>query len=127
MFGIVAATLHAETCRTSDVPSISAQVRQAEELGEVLGTFQTRAGCFSAWGERLRNGQTDEGKHLACVTRQGVLGDYQTDLRALDLQAADGLCLRINACLFDLFDLSDLDPAKRALGRDWDRLSCDGE
>ena len=123
-FSITAAA--AETCRTSDIPSITAQARHAEDQAEILGSFPTQAACYAAWENRLRRGETDEGKHLVCVTRQDVLGGSRIELRALDLKAADIVCLRINACLFDRFDLGDSDPANRALGRAWDRLSCDG-
>jgi|SRR5581483_3627679 len=122
----VAAAAADQKCRPSDVPSILAQVRQAEDRGEFLGRYGTPERCFAAWGERLRRRRTDAGQHLACVTRQTVTGSVHIDLKALDFNAADALCLRINVCLFDLFDRGDNDPANRSLAQAWDRLSCMG-
>ena len=131
LFGFFVAAFSAaasadETCQLADVPTILERVRSVEDRGELLGTYPTRDLCFTAWGNRLRGRESDDGKHLACVTRPTAAGGERTDLRALDFDAADALCLRINACLFDMYDRGENDPANRSLGQAWDRLSCMG-
>lgn len=136
----------AASCDAAAAHAVLADALTMKATAPTLDSFegatydQSQDRCSKAAQELFMNGK-DGGQHLICVSHPTVPGGVEarpsfgppgliksitTDLKALKPDAAQAVCDRINACLFDM-SAQPGNPLTARLSGAWDQLSCEGE